>query len=118
MVAVSLYWPGGPPPRRCIRRSLSGLSGPKPVTFVTWTTPSLKPSIKGLVGLKFGSVMPCPTPALSRLWPYYDGWAVLRSSAVGYHQRSFPVRTHTGTAYCLSSLPAHAQRILDATRAH
>ncbi len=49
---------------------------------------------------------------------YYDGWAGLRSIAVVYRERRLPDRTQTETAYFLSSLPADAQRILDATRAH
>jgi predicted transposase YbfD/YdcC len=49
---------------------------------------------------------------------YYDGWAGLRSIAVVYRERRLPDRTQTETAYFLSSLPADAGRILDATRAH
>jgi predicted transposase YbfD/YdcC len=49
---------------------------------------------------------------------YYDGWAGLQSIAVVYRQRRFADRTQAETAYFLSSLPAQAERILDASRAH
>ena len=49
---------------------------------------------------------------------YYDGWAGLRSIAVVHRQRQLSDRVQTETAYFLSSLPADAERILDATRAH
>lgn len=48
----------------------------------------------------------------------YDGWAGLRSIAVVYRERRLPDRTQKETAYFLSSLPADAERILHATRAH
>jgi predicted transposase YbfD/YdcC len=49
---------------------------------------------------------------------YYDGWAGLRSIAVVERERRLPDRIQTEKAYFLSSLPADAQRILNATRAH
>ena len=49
---------------------------------------------------------------------YYDGWMGLRSIAVVYRERRLPDRIQTETAYFLSSLPADAERILNATRAH
>lgn len=49
---------------------------------------------------------------------YYDGWAGLQSIAMVYRERRLPDRTQAETAYFLSSLPAAAERILDATRAH
>ena len=49
---------------------------------------------------------------------YYDGWAGLRSIAVVHRERRLSDRTQTETAYFLSSIPADAERILDATRAH
>lgn len=49
---------------------------------------------------------------------YYDGWAGLRSIAVVHRERRLSDRVQTETAYFLSSLPADAERILDATRAH
>lgn len=49
---------------------------------------------------------------------HYDGWAGLQSIAVVYRERRLPDRTQTETAYFLSSLPADAERILDASRAH
>jgi len=57
-------------------------------------------------------------PGAFQALAYYDGWAGLRSIAVVYRERRLPDRTQTETAYFLSSLPADAQRILDATRAH
>jgi predicted transposase YbfD/YdcC len=49
---------------------------------------------------------------------HYDGWTGLQSIAVVYRERRLPDRTQTETAYFLSSLPADAERILDASRAH
>ncbi len=49
---------------------------------------------------------------------YYDGWAGLQSIAMVYRERRLVDRTQAETAYFLSSLPADAERILDATRAH
>jgi predicted transposase YbfD/YdcC len=57
-------------------------------------------------------------PAAFEALAYYDGWAGLRSIAVVYRERRLPDRTQSETAYFLSSLPADAERILDATRAH
>ncbi len=49
---------------------------------------------------------------------YYDGWAGLQSIAMVYRERRLVDRTPAEPAYFLSSLPADAERILDATRAH
>ncbi len=49
---------------------------------------------------------------------YYDGWAGLQSMAVVYRKRRLPDRTQAETADFVSRLPADAERILDATRAH
>jgi len=49
---------------------------------------------------------------------HYDGWTDLHSIALVYRERRFPDHTQAETAYFLSSLPADAERILDATRAH
>jgi len=57
-------------------------------------------------------------PGAFQALAYYDGWAGLHSIAVVYRERRLPDRTQTETAYFLSSLPADAERILDATRAH
>jgi len=57
-------------------------------------------------------------PHAFRALAYYDGWAGLQSIALVYRERRLPDRTQTETAYFLSSLPADAERILDATRAH
>lgn len=57
-------------------------------------------------------------PAAFQALAFYDGWAGLRSIAVVYRERRLPDRTQKETAYFLSSLPADAERILDATRAH
>lgn len=57
-------------------------------------------------------------PTAFQALAYYDGWAGLRSIALIQRQRIFLDRVQTETAYFLSSLPADAQRILDATRAH
>ena len=57
-------------------------------------------------------------PAAFQALAYYDAWAGLRSIAVVYRERRLPDRTQTETAYFLSSLPADAEPILDATRAH
>jgi len=57
-------------------------------------------------------------PSAFQALAYYDGWAGLRSIALVSRERRLPDRIQTETAYFLSSLPAHAERILDATRAH
>ena len=57
-------------------------------------------------------------PVAFQALAFYDGWAGLRSIAVVYRERRLPDRTQKETAYFLSSLPADAERILDATRAH
>jgi len=57
-------------------------------------------------------------PGAFQALAYYDGWAGLHSIAVVYRERRLPDRTQTETAYFLSSLPADAERILNATRAH
>ncbi len=49
---------------------------------------------------------------------YYDGWAGLQSMAVVYRKRRLPDRTPADTADFVSRLPADAEPILDATRAH
>jgi predicted transposase YbfD/YdcC len=49
---------------------------------------------------------------------HYDGWAGLRSIAMVQRERRLPERTQTETVYYLSSLPADAARILQASRAH
>src|SRR5260221_545398 len=48
----------------------------------------------------------------------YEGWAGLHSIGVVYRERRLPNLPQTETDYFLSSLPADAQRILDATRVH
>lgn len=57
-------------------------------------------------------------PSAFEALAYYDGWAGLHSIAVVYRERRLPDRPQTETAYFLSSLPADAERILAATRAH
>jgi predicted transposase YbfD/YdcC len=49
---------------------------------------------------------------------YYDGWAGLQSIAIVYRERRLLDRIQAETAYFLSSLPADAERLLKATRAH
>ena len=49
---------------------------------------------------------------------YYDGWASLGSIAMIQRQRQFPHRLESETVYYLSSLPADAPRLLQASRAH
>jgi predicted transposase YbfD/YdcC len=49
---------------------------------------------------------------------YYEGWAGLRTVVMVERQRQIADRTQTETVYYISSLPADARRILNATRAH
>src|SRR5262249_32313083 len=49
---------------------------------------------------------------------YYDGWAGLRSMALVHRERRVSDRVQSEMADFLSSVPADAERILDATRAH
>ncbi len=49
---------------------------------------------------------------------YYEGWAGLRTVVMVERQRHLADQTQTETVYYVSSLPADAQRILNATRAH
>ena len=49
---------------------------------------------------------------------YYEGWAGLRSVVMVQRERRMASATQTETVYYLSSLPADAQRLLAATRAH
>ena len=49
---------------------------------------------------------------------YYQGWAGLRSVVMVQRERRLATATQTETVYYLSSLPADAERLLAATRAH
>jgi predicted transposase YbfD/YdcC len=49
---------------------------------------------------------------------HYEGWAGLRSVVMVQRERRNPTEQQTDTVYYLSSLPADAQRLLAATRAH
>jgi predicted transposase YbfD/YdcC len=49
---------------------------------------------------------------------YYDGWANLGSIAMIQRQRQLTDQLQSETVYYLSSLPAHAPRLLEASRAH
>jgi predicted transposase YbfD/YdcC len=77
-----------------------------------------QPVNKGHGRLEIRQCYALTDPGAFQALAYYDGWAGLRSIAVVYRERRLPDRTQTETAYFLSSLPADAERILDATRAH
>ena len=49
---------------------------------------------------------------------HFEGWTDLTSIVRVQRERRFPDHTETETAYYISSLPADAARILDATRHH
>lgn len=49
---------------------------------------------------------------------HYDGWVGLRTVAMVIRERHVEGHVQTETAYYLSSLPADAERLLAATRAH
>jgi len=49
---------------------------------------------------------------------HHDGWAGLRSIVMVQRERRFDDHTQTETAYFISSLPADAQLLLHAVRAH
>ena len=49
---------------------------------------------------------------------HYEGWADLHTIVRLQRERRFNGKVEMKTAYYISSLPNHAQRILDATRAH
>lgn len=49
---------------------------------------------------------------------YYDGWAGLGSIAMVQRERRLADRIQSETVYYLSSLPADASRLLEASRAH
>ena len=49
---------------------------------------------------------------------YYEGWAGLQTVVMVERERRLADKTQTETVYYVSSLPADARRILNATRAH
>ena len=57
-------------------------------------------------------------PGACQALAYYDAWAGRRCMALVYRQRPLADCIQSETAYGLSRLPAQAQRLLDATRAH
>jgi len=67
--------------------------------------------------VEIGQGYPLSAPHAFQALADYDGWAGLRWMAVVYRECHLPDRTQAETAYCLSSLPADAQRILDASPA-